>query len=416
MPVMDGCWWCPFGVAHREVSRKRPVWAGMFEVRRVAQVSVELGARYSLGRVVVQALIVRRVSVMVVVVVLLVVGWMAVSSRASAASATPVVYVATGDNFPDALGAASAAAVQGGPVLLVQKNSIPAVTAAELSRLSPDVIYVSGGTAVVSDTVFNALKDYAPSVVRVAGGNRYSTAVEVSKSAFPATPSGGGGDTAAFEAAVAALTARLDTLESKVGTLESENAVLQATLAGVSRNGDILLFDGMNLQVVNGQGSTQTQNGLGNVIIGYNEDGTADTGVALRTGSHYLIVGMDNEWTRHGGIVAGLSNTSTGAFASVTGGWLGQAKVAYASVTGGHSNTASANYASVTGGKGNRASGEYSSVSGGWGNTADTTYSSVAGGIGGWISGYASTIVGGDVVDCASDGEVCGEGWLTTPD
>jgi hypothetical protein len=99
---------------------------------------------------------------------------------------TPVVYVATGENFPDALGAASASAVQGGPVLLVQPNAIPAATAVELSRLSPNVIYVAGGPAVVSDAVFDALKAYTPNVHRVAGQNRYETAVEVSKSAFPA--------------------------------------------------------------------------------------------------------------------------------------------------------------------------------------------------------------------------------------
>ena len=141
------------------------------------------------------------------------VGWTSTGSRASAASATPVVYVATGEGFPDALGASSAAAVQGGPVLLVTKNSIPAETATELVRLSPEVIYVAGGTAVVSDTVFEALQTYAPSVIRVAGRNRYETAVEVSKSAFPITLTGGS-DTAALEAAVATLTARLDAFES----------------------------------------------------------------------------------------------------------------------------------------------------------------------------------------------------------
>jgi putative cell wall-binding protein len=91
--------------------------------------------------------IIRR-SVLVVVLSLLVVaaGIVLVSQRASAASSTPVVYVATGENFPDALGAAAAAAVQGGPVLLVRNTSIPAATAAELARLSPNVIYVAGGT------------------------------------------------------------------------------------------------------------------------------------------------------------------------------------------------------------------------------------------------------------------------------
>jgi hypothetical protein len=149
------------------------------------------------------------------------VAWVSVGSRASAASATPVVYVATGVGFADALGASAAAAVQGGPVLLVTKNSIPSETATELSRLSPDVIYVAGGTAVVSDTVFEALKAFAPSVIRVAGSNRYATAAEVSRSAFPVTLTGGG-NTAALEAAVAALTARLDAFETSGKAADSD--------------------------------------------------------------------------------------------------------------------------------------------------------------------------------------------------
>lgn len=156
----------------------------------------------------------RHLMVFTAVIALLVsAAWAGVASGASAASATPVVHIATGENFPDALGASSAAAVQGGPVLLVAKTTIPLETKAELTRLSPDVIYVAGGTAVVSNSVFNDLRAYAPSVIRLAGSNRYSTAAEVSKSAFPATLSGGG-DTAAREAAVAALTARLDAFET----------------------------------------------------------------------------------------------------------------------------------------------------------------------------------------------------------
>lgn len=298
-----------------------------------------------------------------VVAVVVSVAWVGVAQRASAASATPVAYVATGENFPDALGAAAAAAVQGGPVLLVTKNSIPAVTAAELTRLGPDVIYVSGGTAVVSDAVFDALKAYAPSVIRAAGANRYSTAVEVSKSAFPVT----GGENAALQAQVAALSAEVD--------------ALQALLAGVSRNGDTLLLTGMNLQVVNGQGSTATSNKLGNVIIGYNEtDPSAARG--SRNGSHYLVVGDEHSYTIYAGIVTGKHNKSTAAYASVTGGSFSIASGDHASVSGGFDSTASDPYASVSGGYGNTADGDHASVSGGDGNTASGANSSILGGSG----------------------------------
>ena len=298
----------------------------------------------------------RHLMVFVAVVAMVVsVAWVGVASRASAASATPVVYVATGENFPDALGAASAAAVQAGPVLLVTKTSIPAETKAELTRLSPDVIYVAGGTAVVSDTVFNELKSYAGSVVRLAGANRYSTAAKVSESAFPVT----GGGTAALQAQVAALSAEVD--------------ALQALLAGISRDGDTLLFSGMNLQVVNGAGSTETRNTLGNIIIGYNETRpSAPRG--YRAGSHYLIIGSQHTYTRYAGIVAGFRNTASANYASVTGGAFNTASGGFASVTGGESNTASGPQASVTGGYLNTASGHSSSILGGQVHTVSTLY------------------------------------------
>ena len=330
----------------------------------------------------------RRLLVFVAVIAMVVsVAWVGVASRANAASSTPVVYVATGENFPDALGAAAAAAVQGGPVLLVTKTSIPAATKTELLRLKPDVIYVAGGTFVVSNAVVDQLKAYAPTVTRVAGGTRYETAVEVSKSAFPVT--GGGGDLTALQAQVAALSAEVD--------------ALQAMLAGVTRDGSTLLLTGMNLQVVNGTGSTSgTPNSLGNVIIGYNED-NASGGTEARTGSHYLILGVDNDWTSYGGIVAGGGNTASGDYASVTGGAENTASGPGASVTGGDFNTASGNFASVTGGQSNTAGGNNSSVTGGRNNTADALY---------------EVIVGGDDLNCivAGTATVCGEGSWRLPD
>jgi putative cell wall-binding protein len=76
------------------------------------------------------------------------------------APGVPVVYVATGLNFPDALAAAAAAGRLGGPVLLVLPTSIPADTAAELSRLKPGRIVVAGGSGVVSDSVLAQLANY----------------------------------------------------------------------------------------------------------------------------------------------------------------------------------------------------------------------------------------------------------------
>jgi len=306
-----------------------------------------------------------------IIALLIAVAWTGIATRASAASATPVVYVATGENFPDALGAASAAAVQGGPVLLVTKTSIPAETKAELNRLSPNIIYVAGGTAVVSDTVFNQLKNYAPTVKRVAGANRYATAVKVSKSAFPVT---GGTGTAALEARI---------------------HELEMLLAGVTRNGDTLTLTGMNLQIVNGEGNTESNNGTGNIIIGYNE-APSSTPAGYRSGSHYLVIGEGHTYKSAAGIVAGYHNTASSYGASVTGGRYNTASGTSASVTGGWGNTASGTSASVTGGNDNTAVMDNSSVTGGVRNTVLGTTASISGGADNAANAESSSICGGE--------------------
>lgn len=103
-------------------------------------------------------------------------------------SSTPrTVYLATGLNYPDALGAAAAAGVAMGPVLLVQQNSIPSETLAEINRLAPNRIVIVGGTAVISDTVKTTLEGlaFSPTVDRIAGANRYATAAALSADVHP---------------------------------------------------------------------------------------------------------------------------------------------------------------------------------------------------------------------------------------
>ncbi len=111
-------------------------------------------------------------------------GTAAAVSAASFAAGVPAVYVATGENFPDALAAGPAAAAAGGPILLVRAGSIPQATRDELARLAPQRIVVVGGSGVVSDAVAAGLAAYAPTVTRLAGADRYGTAVAVSQDTF----------------------------------------------------------------------------------------------------------------------------------------------------------------------------------------------------------------------------------------
>jgi hypothetical protein len=229
------------------------------------------------------------------------------------------------------------------------------------------------------------------------------------------------------------LKARIATLETNLTTANNTISELQAALAVIQNNtvldldGLLMLdstsgrpiarFQGVNVQVVNGLGQTDSINGLGNLIVGYDETGDggftcsiggaqvpgefpgqgnveipyldqetceANGGVwapSHKTGSHYLIVGSGNNYSAYGGAVIGYRNTSNRE---------------YASVTGGTGNTASGVNSSVSGGLGNRAIGIYASVSGGAFNTASGHTASVSAGIGNTASGWNSSVSGGE--------------------
>ncbi len=100
----------------------------------------------------------------------------------------PVVYIATGRTFADALAGGPAAVVAGGPLLLVEPGSIPAATATTLDRLRPARIVVLGGTQAVSSAVLSGLRDYTEGgVVRYSGGDRYGTAADIAERVFDGT-------------------------------------------------------------------------------------------------------------------------------------------------------------------------------------------------------------------------------------
>ena len=67
---------------------------------------------------------------------------------------TPVVLV-SGENYPDALSVSSIAAQRGYPILLVQKNGIPAVVKEKIATIKPDKVYIIGLRGAVSENVEN---------------------------------------------------------------------------------------------------------------------------------------------------------------------------------------------------------------------------------------------------------------------
>jgi putative cell wall-binding protein len=72
---------------------------------------------------------------------------------ASAFSAAPIVYLATGASFADAMAAGATAGAKKGPILLVPHDCIPFDADLTIQRLNPEQVIVLGGTASLGDGV-----------------------------------------------------------------------------------------------------------------------------------------------------------------------------------------------------------------------------------------------------------------------
>ena len=238
---------------------------------------------------------------------------------------------------------------------------------------------------------------------------------------------------------------RLDHIE---GTVQGMSDVLKNLLDCVSifegelggLPGPHVVFSRCNVHVRSGNLATDAEvNGLGNLILGYNEgrcftldappgDGPAPNsdpafpapcltddecggGVCLfgeRGGSHNLVVGHQHEYRSFGGIVGGRHNVLAGAQSSVTGGFFNGAREAYSAVHGGAANHALGRAATVVGGTGNDATGERSAVLGGSFNTAQGTASAIVSGSHNAATGRNSAVVGGGDSD-GSGNEATGD-------
>ena len=245
----------------------------------------------------------------------------------------------------------------------------------------------------------------------------------------------------AFEMAVNDNNARIEALRAendefaktngdlllRVQELEAFIVELRAVLSLQDDNqgNPAVVFSGVNVQINNGEGATDSINGLGNLIIGYDEPTQFQSGVCSlgqfeseadclannevfsnihKSGSHNLIIGAQHNYSRAGGLVAGLRNTVNGDSASVLGGISNYASGTRSSVSGGSENRASGTHSSVSGGGRNIASALLSSVSGGRQNTASGTVSSISGGQFNVATGVASSVTGGQDNVASGDG------------
>src|SRR5205823_2986212 len=97
-----------------------------------------------------------------------------------------------------------------------------------------------------------------------------------------------------------AMADRMAAVENKLRAMAFDDAANEVVITGA------------NLRIVNGLGDTQTTNGLGNVIVGYNErrqdfpncSGSTDPLCTdTRTGSHNVVVGRAQNFASFGGLV-----------------------------------------------------------------------------------------------------------------
>lgn len=187
----------------------------------------------------------------------------------------------------------------------------------------------------------------------------------------------------AIESRVTALEGMVEALQTQVAALQAalsaeiaarqdSDTVLQGQISAVGDEGipglknyvsvdtatSTVLFSGANVQIVNGMGSTDTLNGLGNLIVGYNEPRGSDNAICSdgeydnkedceyhvevwavnhKSGSHNIVGGEGNAYSSYGGLIVGYWNAINNAHASVTGGQGNTASGFESSVTGGGS-------------------------------------------------------------------------------
>jgi len=179
---------------------------------------------------------------------------------------------------------------------------------------------------------------------------------------------------AALQETVSNLQTTVSAQQSQLTAIQSSNVFALNSFVSVDPNpengviGPNIIFKGANIHIVSGSGATNdngSSTGLGNLIIGYDENpalaGANPLAPGDRGGSHNLVIGRWNRFTRNGfgGLVAGEGNTISAEAATVTCGAFNIASAPFAIVSGGYLNTASGQAGSVSGGEENTASSEF---------------------------------------------------------
>lgn len=171
---------------------------------------------------------------------------------------------------------------------------------------------------------------------------------------------------------------QITALQAQVAILESSSVPGLGSYMSVDDSAHTVLINGANLQVVNGLGTDLSQNGLGNIIGGYNTP-VNDSELLERTGSHNIIVGQGQRYTGNCNLIGGQDNLASGTLGIVLGSQNDLGGIRNVMI-GGSNNEANGVVNLVLGGSGNDIDGEHNVVLGGLGNSADGDFNVAVGG------------------------------------
>ena len=215
----------------------------------------------------------------------------------------------------------------------------------------------------------------------------------------------------------------IESLQLEISELQSQVIPGLASYVHIIDSTDVVMFDGANVQIVNGSPNSTAGsallNGKGNLLIGYNPQG-ADTTYA-RTGSHNLVIGWWNDYNGRHSIVHGLGSNANGTFSASLASYYNKIDGAYSSTVGGQQNEILDSYAVAMGGMQNQLSGELSAAVGGRNNSgsgyaaasvagqynsAEGQTSVILAGVNNTTEGLRSAIVGGNHNNIEVQGDV----------
>lgn len=232
------------------------------------------------------------------------------------------IVISNGLNWPDALAGSAFAAAADGVLLLTRPDSLPVTTAAEMKRLMTMAygldpagisyygmkVYILGGTAAVNQQVEDqiAAMDGVGEVVRLSGGTRYETAVEVGSEfvdfiglGTPATAFVVGGanpwdalaasPVAAYAGAPVLLSGKSDVPTATIDFL-TDNAIERVVVVGGLSTLDATAFAELDAAVVDVErvaGATRYETAMDIAQWGVDEAGMDAGSVVLASGTSF---------------------------------------------------------------------------------------------------------------------------------